>query len=230
MKKIAIFVEGHTEAEFLYKLVFEVLGKKSFGIKSVQFSGSAGERHLTVVKAQKAPSQPEYYFMIFNCCSDESVKSDILERYKRMEAENYAAIKGVRDIYPQTNIPALRRGIAYGIPTGGVMKIDIVLAQMEIESWFFGEEFHYSKVHPNLNHTHASTQVGFDITKESTEAVLNPALDLHLTYQTVGLAYHKRAKQVQRTVGAINYENLYVNVRARNHSLDEFFTCFERAL
>ncbi len=101
---------------------------------------------------------------------------------------------------------------------------------MEVESWFVGEEHHYSNVHASLNHSHASSEVGFDIRAATTETIVQPSKILDRVYQKVGFAYKKRHSQVERTVNAIDYANLYINVRVRNSSLHQFLSLLEAAI
>lgn len=214
------------------KLITELLKGNSCQILGTELTGPIANRSLkvTVVKATKESQEVTHYFMIYNCNADNAVKSDILERYKGLISASYTAIIGVRDVYPASDLEKLRQNLLYGMPSGLSVPIDIVLAVMEIEAWFLSEENHYSNLNSKLTHVEASNTVGFDICMNSTESIPNPASVLNSIYNTVGLAYRKKSRQIERTVNALDYQNLYVNVRYRNPSLEEFLDKFDRAI
>ena len=230
MKKIAFFVEGRTEVEFVTKLMTEMLNRNSFQITSIEFTGPIESRNLTLIRANNPTGSVTHYIMIYCCRGDGAVKSDILERYQNLVAQSYTAILGIRDVYPIPDLPNLRKYIKYGLPDNLPIPIDIILAVMEIESWFIAEETHYSRICSSLNHTVASRLLGIDVSSNSTESLLNPANDLHRVYQQAGRAYNKSKKTIQRTVDAIDYANLYISVRSRNQSLNELLTCLDSIL
>jgi len=196
----------------------------------VQASGPIQNRFITTIRAQNSPNTSQYYFLIFNCQSDSAVKPDILERYHNLIGASYTAIIGLRDVYPAPCLPLLRQGLDYGMPSNPPIPIDIILAVMEVESWFIAEENHYPAIDPNLDHIIASQFAGFEVHVQTTETLVNPAKTLHDIYQQVGLSYRKRMNQIQRTVNALDYTNLYVNVRSRNNSLNDFITKLEGAI
>jgi hypothetical protein len=230
IKKIAFFVEGHTEQTFISRLISEVLTSNTFSITKVEFSGSIKARKITIINATKITGMEKYYFMIYNCRGDSAVKSDIIERYNSLAKASYDAIIGIRDVYPENNLLKTRKYLNYGLPNPSNIKIRIILAIMEIESWFIAEENHYNRISSKLNIQNINTIVGIDITKNTTEVLTNPANDLHNIYKTVSLAYNERSNQVERTVDALDYENLYCEVRKRNSSLNEFLDAFESVI
>jgi len=230
MKKIAIFVEGHTEQAFITKLISEILTRNTYSITSVEFSGPKKARRIAIINASTIDSNHSYYFMIYNCRSDSSVKSDIIEQYSNLVAASYNAIIGIRDVFPNVDIEKLRKYILFGFPKILKISINIILAVMEIESWFIAEENHYANINPKLNRQIAEGYIGFDILTTSSEAIHHPAEILNNIYHHVNYAYKKKAKQIQRTVDAIDYSNLYCAVRNRNNSLNEFLVAFESVL
>ncbi len=111
------------------------------------------------------------------------------------------------------------------------MPIEILFAVMETEAWFLAESSHFPRIHPSLSNMRILSEFGFNPETDNMELRDHPASDLHAIYSIVGLAYKKHRNQVERTVEALDYENLYTNVQMRINSLrrmieklDTFFT------
>lgn len=232
MKKIALFVEGQTEQIFAAELVKHIFDKREISVEKIQFSGKMGSRKITVIHTTKAKHGASYYFRIYDCHGGgelSTVKSDIIEQLEPLKREGFSGIIGIRDVYPLTDIEKLRRMLQFGIPKSNI-PVHIVLAIQEIEAWFIADDKHYKRIAPELNVNIANLISGIDIRKESTEVLAHPAETLNEIYKTAGRAYRKRKIHIERTVEALDYENLYLNVRARNKSLDELFWCLEGVL
>jgi hypothetical protein len=135
-----------------------------------------------------------------------------------MAQNGFSMIIGLRDVYPQNDkIEHLRRYLNFGIPAD--IPTHIVLAVNEVEAWFLAEENHYPKIDTRLTLAAVNIIAGIDVSKDSTEIVAHPTEKLQLIYR-----YTKSKNKVQRIVNAFDYANLYLNVRQRNNSLDEFLT------
>ena len=63
--------------------------------------------------------------------------------------------------------------------------------------------------------------------RDRLETVPHPSAALKRIYMMGGTTYDKSREKVERTVDALDYENLYVNVRDRNGSLNELFACLD---
>jgi len=232
MKKIAVFVEGQTEQIFATELIKWIFYRRKIAIESLQFTGKIGSRKMAIIKSSKAMHKAEetaYYFRIYDCHGggeNSTVKSDIIEQIASLGKEGFSGIIGIRDVYPARNIELLRKMLRYGIPQTAI-PIKIVLAVQEIEAWFIAENKHYERICPMITVKVANTVAGIDVCKESTETLPHPAETLNNIYHRAGYAYRKRKCQIERTVEALDYENLYFNVRGRNNSLNELLVCLE---
>jgi len=231
MKKIAMFVEGQTEQIFATELIKWIFDRRKIAIESLQFTGKIGSRKMTIIKSLKAMHNEEtsYYFRIYDCHGggeNSTVKSDVIEQLASLGREGFSCIIGIRDVYPAKDIELLRKMLGFGIPQTAI-PIKIVLAVQEIEAWFIAENRHYEKICPMLNVKVANAVAGIDVGKESTEVLPHPAETLNNIYHRAGYAYRKRRGQIERTVEALDYGNLYSNVRSRNNSLNELLVCLE---
>lgn len=219
MKKVAVFVEGQTEQIFVQKLIEQVASPSKVTVTTYQLRGGARyTRNLILLKTQSATPQADYYFEIYDCGGDAKVKDDIIENLQSMKQKGFSLIIGLRDVYPNNSkIAHLRKYLKFGIPAG--VPTHIVLAVNEVEAWFLAEENHYHKIDTKLTPERVSAIAGVDVCTASTEAVAHPAEKLQRIY-----GYAKSRHKVHRTVNALDYTNLYINVRRRNSSLAELLT------
>jgi hypothetical protein len=228
MRKIAMFVEGQTEQIFLAKLIQEIIGSHGFTIDNYKFiGGSRIPRKPIKITTKSKNGNAEYYFVLYDCGGDEKVQSDIRERIESLYEESFSLVLGIRDAYPETDLAKLRSYLYFGIPVFNNISTNIILAINEIESWFLVEETHYPKISHRLSFNDANQITGIDVSRDTTEAIPHPSFSLKQIYIKGGTTYDKSASNVQRTVDVMGYENLYLNVRNRNNSLNELLSCLD---
>jgi len=228
MKKIALFVEGQTDQIFAEKLIREIIGKHESSVTNYKFlGGRKGIRKPLLLTTQNTNVDTEYYFVIYDCGGDDRVQSDIRERLDSLREESFCLVIGIRDVYPETDIERLKYYLYFGIFPEPDVSIKIILAVNEIEAWFLAEETHYPKISERISLKTANEISGIDVCKDNTEIISHPSDTLKQIYMKGGTTYDKSKEKVQRTVEALNYENLYMNVRNRNNSLNELLTCLD---
>jgi hypothetical protein len=230
MKKVAIFVEGQTEQVFVDELVRHIFGHAKVDVEMLRFSGKEGVRRVRTIRSVDAGSSVNFLLRIYDCHGggeNSTVKSDIREQFDRLLGESFSYILGIRDVYPLMDLQKLKSMLSYRLPNNPSLPVEIFLAVREIEAWFLAEENHYQLIDGSLTVLHVNTIVGIDITSDSTEAIDRPSLILKKIYQSVGKSYDKKKREVERTVYNLDYENLYLCVRNRNASLNDFLTCLD---
>ena len=223
MNRLAIFVEGQTEQVFAEKLLLEIAGAKDIRIEKRKASGGRrGKRSIRRVEASAVDSDQHYYALIVDCGQDERVASDIREQYDQLTKKGYQAIVGIRDVYPfaREDTPRLRRGLRYQVRTKPV-EVLFVLAVMEIEAWFIAEHTHFGRVDPELTMDRIRREIRFDPTVDDVESRDRPAEDLNLIYQLVGKAYNKGKTNVERTVDALDFTTVYLELGQRIDDLQK---------
>jgi len=222
MKRLAIFVEGQTEQIFATKLITEIAGSKDIAI--VQEQKIRGQNFVTI-DAQKITPDTKYYVLIRDCRNDTQVKTAIIDVAERFAKQGYDKILGLRDVYPKTHseIPELLKWSNYKVPTK-FLPINILLAIMEIEAWFLAETSHFTLIHSSLTIDVIKSTLQFDPSVDSVESRPNPAKDLDDVYKKAGFAYTKRKKNTVRTIKALDYPSLYLSLRPRIPSLNEFIS------
>lgn len=226
MKRLAIFVEGQTEQIFTIKLLNEIAGKNNISIKSERAgSDRNGNRCFKIIEARSDVKPADYYVLVRDCCGggDSTVKSDIIDQYSSLSGSSYEKIIGLRDVYPEShaNIPKIIAGLPYGLQTSPI-PVCIVLAIMEIEAWFLSEASHFSHIDSLLTQELIISKLQFDPFTENMENRNHPSEDLDDIYRLCGYRYKKKASHVERTVNALDYEAIYMNLRAHVKSLGNF--------
>lgn len=218
MTRAAVFVEGETEAAFVRELIkFMAAGRSIAFIGERQFGG------FFVQEYADSATKVEYEILIANCCNDARVSTSIRERYNALISAGYTAILGLRDLYPIdfADLEKLRAGISSTLPSGPVNP-SVVVAVSEVEAWFIEEISHFSRVDPALTETTILAVTGYDISSRSAESIRHPADMLNTIYQTVGLAWRKKQKQVDRMMSVLDYSKISNDVRLYSASLNEF--------
>jgi hypothetical protein len=230
VKKVAIFVEGQTEQVFVDEFVRHIFGHAKVDVEILRFSGKEGVRRVRTIRSVDVESSMGYLFRIYDCQGggeNSTVKSDIREQFDRLRGESFSYILGIRDVYPLIDLQKLKSRLSFNLPNDPSLPVEIFLAVKEIEAWFLAEENHYQLIDGSLTVPRVNSIVGIDITSDSTEVIDHPSLVLKQIYQSVGKSYDKKKREVERIVYDLDYENLYLNVRNRNNSLNEFLTCLD---
>lgn len=232
MKKIAFFVEGQTEADFVKKYLKEITCQK--GIITV-FEGFGGKKRPRVFTQtyQDGEANKDYQIDIYVSQTDNRVNSDINDNLRTLSSSVFSVVIGLRDLRGQKN-----DGTAYTL--ADLPKVENTtqrifrnanppvissIAVMEIETWFMAETNHYQNINTALTTEVISSQtavLGVDPYNDDLTQVAQPAETLDQIYQLVGEHYDKSEALRQRTINAIDFANLYLNVPARLVKFDEF--------
>jgi hypothetical protein len=234
MKKMAIFVEGETELRFIDRLIREIANEKNLQIVLVKASGGGARivRTYNVVYDSGGGSDKEFYIRIVNSGTDNRVGSDIRDNYEALMNAGFNVIIGVRDVYPLllSDLPNLRTGLCYRLRTKPI-SVDFVLGVMEIEAWFLAEHTHFPRIHPRLSASRIAAIHGFNPIVDDMQLRDHPALDLHNAYSLEGLAYQKAGSQIERTVEALDYAEMYLEHKTKfpdfavfTRVIDQFFS------
>lgn len=223
--KIAIFVEGLTELEFVRSFLISLYGSKGFHLQVKKQHGGK----LILVVDDPAPGTTDFVLLV-NCQTDNQVKSQIRDQYPTLASAGYNCIIGLRDIYPDQHntLPRYKAALFAGLPTGNV-PIFMHLSVLEIEAWFLDELTHFQRIDPALTPTSISA-AGYDLVNIKGEQWPHPADTLDNIYRLAGKRYRKKTRHIQRTINALSPEEMYVNVALRSPHFSDFLTSLESAI
>jgi len=226
-RKFAVFVEGLTEQEFTIRLLTELAS--NYHIEFKIYKQHRGQLTYSELRSIMENGSPSVQVLIVNCCNDEQVKSQIIDQYASLTAAGYNLIVGLRDVYPLTHsdINKLTEHLFTGMPNSNI-PVHLHLAILEIEAWFIEESTHFSRIDENITSSQLAS-AGID-SKGLALTLEHPAKTLDLVYQSVGKRYNKNKRQIQRTIDALSYEELYINTRHKTPSLDGFIKSLEEGL
>jgi hypothetical protein len=230
MKKIAFFVEGQTEQIFVSAILYQVFGEHKIIVEEREMR----ELYHNIRLEKFITDEPkEYYVVIYDCGTDSKVKSDILDNYQKLQKSGFGYIIGLQDFFNpkrrgtgmtvQELKKGLNRDLKQAIPT------EIFLAVQEIEAWIIAEEKHYETILPGFWIDKINEIAGINIQTGNSEEILHPAVVLDKIYKAGGRTsgYSKHEYAVRNIVTMLDFTNLYINVRNRNNSLNEFLTCLD---
>ena len=233
MKKIAVFVEGQTEAIFISEMIKQLFNENKTDIVIRKYQR---KHEKIIIDTYTTVNNKLYSFLIFDCGNDEMVKSKIIDNYDQLLKSGFVSIIGLQDLYnPQrkkkgiddnryrTNINV---GIQQNIPT------KIYFAVQETEAWFIAEDTHYQKISPTLTMEIVNSIAGIDVQKDDTEVITHPTVVLDNIYQAGGRknGYSKNEFVVKDVVSKLDFYNLYLSVRSRNKSFNELLNCFDELI
>jgi hypothetical protein len=228
MKKLAVFVEGQTEQIFLERLIKEIAGANNVRFVLRNFSNHRIVDFRQIVLENE---DSRYFVMLYDCQRDEHVKSKIRDNRESLERAGYNVIIGLRDLYPKpfNELPALERNLRYGLPTKGI-PIHIVIAITEVEAWFLQNARHYSNISASLDPSAFKAQFNFDPAVDSAETVHHPTGLLGNIYASAGEEYSKSRASVQRTVDALDVDDLVMTTSTLIPKFHELVACINEFL
>lgn len=228
MKRLAIFVEGQTEQLFVERLVKEIAGRNKVNVILQHASGGKKvARSFTTIKGTKSNPTSEYMILIVDSATDNRVVSDMIEQYPTLQREGYSKIIGIRDLYPEKLESLSRLEGLNNLVLNNSIPTDmhrLIIAIMEVETWFVSEYSHYSKLNNGLNVSVINEKFGIDIMNDDLELsskYSHPADLLNKIYNTIGEKYDKKKETVNKVVQLLDYEELYVNSSKRLSKFNE---------
>ncbi|HMM03875.1 MAG: DUF4276 family protein [Dysgonomonas sp.] len=231
MKRIAFFVEGQTEQIFVNRLIKEILGTQQINIIQKQFRGGVNIPKVEIVRNSSFSRNPKYEVLIFDCGSDNRVKSEILDNIETLRKNGYEMIIGLRDLYPLPidDLEKLEKGLRF-LPNklkNDAQYFDVIIAVHEIEAWFLAETNHFRKIDKRLTGRFIKDKLGFDPYASDPQAREHPAKDLDNIYRLVGKSYTKKYNATTRVVNKLDFNNIRFNLRYDINPLDRLLKAIE---
>lgn len=211
MKRLAIVVEGQTELYFVSRLANELATGRQLATQLSRIEGKAGQRRWQTLAAAPEGNDFTHFILIVDAGGDESVASTVIDQSKSLKDKGYGSVLGLRDLFPKP-IGQLKRmtRLTESVLQRCHLPARVLIAIHEVETWFMWEHSHFQRVSKKLTCTHIDAELGFNPCKEKATSRSHPSRDLNDIYSLVGKGYSKRAKQVQRTIYNLDYEQYRV--------------------
>ncbi|MBL7901562.1 MAG: hypothetical protein JNK73_06180 [Bacteroidia bacterium] len=223
MKKIAFFVEGRTECNFIIKLIEEAYDRKEISITANKAKGgNKAEITFTTIFADSIKTDTKFHVLIVNCTGESNLRTYIDDRREDLTKSGFFKIIGIRDLYPnfqRNELHTLMQGLKYKLPQKPI-ETEFIINIMELETNFLSEHNHFSVINPNLTTALISDHLGFNPETDDMQVRPAPSLDLHNCYSLVNESYSKEDAVVDRTISSLDYSNIYYNLRTRIQPLD----------
>jgi len=231
MKRIAFFVEGQTEQIFVNRLIKDVLGTNQINIIQKQFRGGVNIPKQEIMRNSSFSRNPKYEVLIFDCGSDNRVKSEIIDNIESLRNRGYEMIIGLRDLYPLPldDLEKLEKGLRF-LPKrlkNDEQYFDVIIAIHEIEAWFMAETNHFKKIDKRLTGRYIKDRLGFDPYAIDAQTRVHPAKDLNNIYRLVGKSYTKRYNATTRVVNKLDFNYIRNYLRYDIHPLDRLLNIIE---
>jgi len=251
MKKIAIFVEGETELEFVSQFLVELAGRNNITINRYKYEGGGrnipqriahflGEFPKNEEKSnEKSQADKKFQVNIYASSNDDKVNSDMMEQAETLEQSGFERVIGLRDLRGQkpdgqpitlADLPRMELANNFVENQCQPLRAKIIVAVMEIETWFLVETNHYDSIHSTLTKELVKSNLdnlGFNPYDENTDTltqIADPVQALKSVYQLAGKEYSKKRKTRKRAIERLDYANLYLHTRHRLTKLDDFVT------
>ena len=232
MDKMAVYVEGKTEALFVKKLIEEIAGDAVQIEYQEKRGGGRAAPALNIITVTRSAGQ-KYYVLLVDCGGDKEVNSRIRDDQASLTGAGHSKILGVRDVRPTflyADVPTVEAGFRRGV-NPSLAPVEFILAVMEIEAWFLAETTHFARIAPAITIEAIKTRLGFDPENDDLEQRPAPSDDLRDCYGIGGKQYGKSEAQVQKTINALDYAQIYIEVRKKFrhlerliHSIEEFLS------
>lgn len=234
MKKIAIFVEGETEYDFIKRLLIEVVGERNIEIIVFRMSGGSREKatprvqDLITPKIQDLSDEPNnqivnFQATIYISSGTEKVNSDILDQKTSLLRAGFSKIIGLKDLRGDVNkIPLNPDDLPKIESVSRIVERNcfpiitkIIIVVMEIETWFLSETTHYTKIDKRLTKEFILSKIsdlGFNPYIDNLTLRMKPNEDLNALYWLTKKRYSKKPTVRNKTINSLDYNNLRHNI------------------
>ena len=232
MKKVAFFVEGPTEADFVKRYLKEITSQKGLVITYEGFGGKQTPRLFQQTYTDGLAGR-DYQINIYISHADNRVNSDVLDNLQSLDKSGFSlviALKDLRGDKPDgtsktlADLPRIEN-LEQLIFAKANPSVKSILAVLEIETWFIAETSHFQRIHSSLTQeliVSNSATLGVNPFVDNLTQIAKPAETLDEIYKLKKRRYDKGKKRRQRTINALDYANLYLNVPLRLAKFDEF--------
>ncbi|CAN5858607.1 hypothetical protein BH11BAC7_BH11BAC7_07680 [soil metagenome] len=240
MRKIAVFVEGHTELIF----VREYLLKRFEYVVNIECRTLFSDNSFKSAEFDSSNPSSDKFFQIINVGNDNAVISRMLRREEYLWNQGFHAIICLRDMYSQnyrdftnaidcTIIKRFIEGVTVTLESAKQPgNIDFIFAIMEAEAWFLGSIHLFAYKDARLTSQFIQESLGVDFTLIDPEKeIYHPAKTVDDIYQLVSLRYDKHKKDIERIASSYSsqdFVDLYTSSKC--NSFNMFVDCINHRI
>ena len=233
--KVALYVEGITEAGFVYQLIGEKYqwDWTKVQIECLKLDPQDAANDLRNIGIDEAPD----YFLIYDSGSDTSVVSDIRGRYQGHIDQGFDKVVGLRDVYSESYIDLYGRHLDQQNIADFIKDIQepleeldrtgfirVRFAVMETEAWMLALSNVFQKIDNSLDADGLITKADFDVNSDPQTAYFHPYEKLKDIFKSLGKNYSKHWPEIKEIIFKLkwtDYEALYNSGKCQ--SFREFY-------
>jgi hypothetical protein len=216
--KVAIYVEGITEAAFVYQLIGEKYqwDWTKLRLECLNLDPLDAADDLRDFGLEEASD----YFLIYDSCSDTSVASDIRERFQSHKDQGFDKVVGLRDVFSESYVELYGRNYNSQHIVNFIHDIQepfqlldasgfvqIRFAVMETEAWLLALSSVFQKIDCTLDANGLRTNVGIDINDDPQTTYFHPYSKLEDIYKSIGRTYSKHWHEIKEIVFKVKWED-----------------------
>lgn len=208
---MAIYVEGITEAGFVYQMIGEHYrwDWSKVRIECLNLDPEEAADDLRNIGLDTAPD----YYLIYDSCSDTSVASDIRDRFKNHKDEGFDKVVGLRDVYSESYIELYGRQLNphniaefikdiqeqfLELDNNGMIRVKF--AVMEIEAWILALSGVFKKIDQRLDANGLLSLSGVDVNNDPQTTYFHPYAKLEDIFRSIGKQYSKHWREIKMIV------------------------------
>lgn len=221
--KVAIYVEGITEACFVYQLIKEYYQANwaVFRLECLHLDPSSAIDYMQ----DYGDANAQDYFLIYDSGSDNAVSTDLKDRIDRHCQEGFDKVVGLRDVYserykelyPQqfnsqsisSFIKDMRDALTL-YDNKGLIRLRFAI--MEIEAWLLAMSEVFQRIDNRLNTGWLQKKAGVDPSKDPETEYFHPFSKVEDIYISISRTYSKHWDEIKEIICKLNkqdFDNLY---------------------
>ena len=216
--KVAIYVEGITEAGFVYQLIKTKYHDiwTDFRLECLNLDPASAIDDLWGFGDENSRD----YFLIFDSCSHDAVSSDILSRFENHRQNGFDKVVGLRDVYSdryfdlygrntdRQNIESFITDMQNTIQefdNSGFIQLRFAI--METEAWLLAMSDVFSRIDPQINAQWLLEKISFDVADDPETSIVHPYSKLEEIYTSIAKTYSKHWREIKEIIFKLTWDD-----------------------
>lgn len=233
--KVAIYVEGITEAGFVYRLIKEKYQDRwtDFRLECSNLDPKSAADDLWDYGDENSKD----YFLIYDSCSDGSVSSDMLDHFENHKKNGFDKVVGLRDVYSERYTELFEQSMleedirAFIEDMSAVIRaqdpngyMQLRFAIMETEAWLLAMCDVFGRIDSKLDAVWLLDKVGISVSNNPETSFFHPFKKLKEIYTSISRSYDKHWPEIKEIIFKLtwnDFDNLYRSEKC--NSFKEFY-------